>query len=64
MLWILSLGLFANHTKHLWTAKLVNICNQRDKNNTSFVLKLALLPDIKVQLQIIPSEKSHRNADV
>lgn len=43
---------FANHTKHIWTTKLVNICNQHDKNNISFGLRLALLPDIKVQLQI------------
>lgn len=50
MLWILSL--FANYTKHIWATKVVIRCNQHDKNNISFILKLALLLDIKVQLQI------------
>lgn len=33
------------------------------KVNIWSLLELALLPDIKVWLQIIPSEKSHRNTD-
>lgn len=53
---------FANHTKHIRMTPLLSVCNEHGKNNAEPALKLALLPDVQVQLLTAPSESSHRSA--